>query len=188
MNPKTVRPFCGSACYGLWQRGRKFAEQGKPQRPKLSCSVEGCAAVHFGKGYCRNHYLSLVYSPPKKPTAFTTSKPHNCLQCQAVFIAHHADPKYCSRACSAQHRKKPFIIKKGYKKLLIPSHPRADQKGYVFEHIVVAEAMIGRAISPPEEVHHKDFNRMNNSPDNLVVCADHAEHMAYHALPPCASE
>ncbi|WP_370318055.1 HNH endonuclease [Pusillimonas sp. NJUB218] len=91
-------------------------------------------------------------------------------------------------ACSGSHRKKPFIIKKGYKKILLPTHPRADAKGYVFEHIIVAEAKIGRPIRDPEEVHHKDFNKLNNSPDNLVVCADHAQHMAYHALPLCSKE
>lgn len=81
------------------------------------------------------------------------------------------------------HKRKPFIIKKGYKKLLLPTHPRADAKGYVFEHIIIAEAKIGRPLKGREEVHHKDFNRQNNSPENLVVCRNHAEHMKYHALP-----
>jgi len=183
VSPKTKHPFCGSACYGEWQQGRKFAEQGKPSREKLTCSVDGCTGQHFGKGYCRPHYLKLAYTPPKKPTAFTTSKPHTCIQCGTEFIAHHESPKYCSIKCSAAHKKKPYIVKKGYKKLLIHSHPRADQKGYVFEHIVVAEAVIGRPIKEPEEVHHRDMNRLNNSPDNLVVCADHADHMKYHATP-----
>lgn len=183
VSPRTKHPFCGSVCYGEWQQGRKFADQGKPSRAKLTCVVADCKEPHFGKGYCRAHYIKLAYTPPKKPTAFTTSKPHVCIQCGTEFIAHHESPKYCSSGCAGAHRKKPHIIKKGYKKLLIPTHPRADAKGYVFEHIVVAEAMIGRTIKEPEEVHHRDFNKLNNSPDNLVVCADHAEHMKYHAMP-----
>jgi hypothetical protein len=86
--------------------------------------------------------------------------------------------------CSGLHRRKPFIVKKGYRKVLLPTHPRADAKGYVFEHIIVAEAMIGRPLKRTEEVHHKDFNRQNNEQSNLVVCRNHAEHMRYHALMP----
>lgn len=188
VNPKTIRPFCDSTCYGLWQRGRKFEDQGKQARETLACSVDGCETDHFAKGFCRKHYLQLAYTPPKKPTAHTTSTPHKCARCEVLFIAHHKSPKYCSMACSAADRKKPFIIKKGYRKLLIPNHPRADGKGYVFEHIVVAEAMIGRALIGEEEVHHKDHDKQNNTPDNLLVCANHAEHMRYHARPLCEME
>jgi hypothetical protein len=74
-------------------------------------------------------------------------------------------------------------VKNGYRKLLIPLHPRADAHGYVFEHLVVAEAVIGRALKPAEEVHHKDFNKQNNAPENIYICKSHAEHMRLHARP-----
>jgi hypothetical protein len=180
VHPRTARPFCGSACYGLWQRGKRFSEQGKPARPSRQCSL--CEAPHFGKGFCRKHYLAVSYTKPAAPTK-TTKKKNNCAQCGKGFIAYQANPKFCSVPCSAAFRKKPFILKKGYKKVLLPMHPRADGKGYVFEHIVIVEATIGRPLRPREEIHHKDFNRQNNSPRNLIVCADHAEHMRYHALP-----
>jgi hypothetical protein len=182
IHPRTQHPFCDATCYGAWQRGRTFSEQGKPARPRRGCGVDGCAAVHFGRGYCRKHYLRLVYAPPKRQTPRTTVEPIACSHCHADFLPRHKGAKYCSIACSASARKAPFIVKKGYKKLLMPSHPRADTKGYVFEHIVVAETTLGRPLRAGEEVHHKDFDRQNNSPENLQVCANHAEHMRLHRL------
>lgn len=185
--PGMVRTFCGSSCYGKWQKGRSFVEQGKKPRGKRYCSIDSCESIHFGRGYCRKHYLELVYNPPKKPK-FSKKEPVSCKQCGIQFIAYHISPKFCSIACASAHRKKPFIVKKGYKKILLPTHPRSDGKGYVFEHIIIAEAMIGRPITREEEIHHKDFNRQNNAPENLVVCASHAEHMRYHATPSCLRE
>ncbi len=184
VHPNTKQPFCNTLCYGEWQRGKSFAIQDKAERPKKVCCVDGCGAVHFGRGYCRKHYISLHYAPPQNPPK-ERREPRlcRCLHCGVDFVARHESPKFCSIACASAARKKPFILKKGYKKLLIPSHPRADKKGYVFEHIVVMEAIIGRPLSRGEEIHHKDFNRQNNAPDNLQLCASHAEHMKYHARP-----
>lgn len=186
VHTNTAKAFCDSTCYGLWQRGRTFNDQGKPIRDKLPCSVPGCTSIHFGKGYCRKHYLSIAYKPLKEPTKFTRIEPITCKHCGSKFIAYHDDPKYCSISCASVARKKPFILKKGYRKILLKNHPRADRKGYVFEHILIAEAMLGRALTVKEVVHHKDFNKQNNAPDNLLVCTSHSEHMAYHFMPSCS--
>lgn len=45
----------------------------------------------------------------------------------------------------------------------------ANWKGWVYEHIYVAEAILGRKLLPGEEVHHFDFDRLNNIPSNLGV-------------------
>lgn len=179
IHPGTVRPFCDMSCYADWQRGKMFPQQGKPLRPALGCSLPGCCSVHFGRGYCRKHYLSEHYLSPKKPKT-PRRQELQCVHCGKSFLPPLKTSRYCSSRCSGASRKKPFIIKKGYRKLLIPAHPRADSKGYVFEHIVVLEATIGRSINSPEEVHHKDYNRANNAANNLVLCASHAEHMSYH--------
>ncbi len=39
---------------------------------------------------------------------------------------------------------------------------------------------LGRPLVSPECVHHLDHDHTNNHPDNLVLCANQAEHRAYH--------
>ena len=54
-------------------------------------------------------------------------------------------------------------------------HPEANTWGYVYEHRVIAENLIGRRLSDDEVVHHKNGCRWDNSPDNLQVM-DKREH------------
>ena len=68
----------------------------------------------------------------------------------------------------------------GYMMIKMPNHPRADGQGYVLEHIVVAEQMLGRPLAKGEVVHHKDKNRANNLQENLQVFPSRAEHTLMH--------
>lgn len=57
-----------------------------------------------------------------------------------------------------------------------PGHHRADFTGLVAVHILVAEEKLGRPLEQGEIVHHKDFNRFNNEPTNLLVPITRAQH------------
>ena len=48
------------------------------------------------------------------------------------------------------------------------------------EHRVVAEQMLGRPLREKEIVHHRDGNKRNNSPENIVVFASQSEYARYH--------
>ncbi len=68
------------------------------------------------------------------------------------------------------------------------SLPHLDKTGYIkegrkFQHRLAMERKLGRRLTPIEEVHHLDNDKANNDPDNLVLCASHAEHMRlYHPI------
>ena len=67
----------------------------------------------------------------------------------------------------------------GYVYIWAPDHPRASvARGYVAEHILVAEKALGRPLPPKAVVHHVDQDRANNANRNLVVC----QNATYHAL------
>lgn len=84
--------------------------------------------------------------------------------------------KTCRRRYKKEASERAPMISRGYRYIYKPEHPRAHFDGYVAEHILVAEAKYGRAILPSEDVHHKDFDRLNNAPDNILVFTNRAEH------------
>lgn len=72
------------------------------------------------------------------------------------------------------------VASNGYVLVKRPEHLRADCRGYVYEHILVAEQAIGRPILPTEQVHHKNHIKTDNRPNNLEVKASRAHHAAEH--------
>jgi hypothetical protein len=73
----------------------------------------------------------------------------------------------------------------GYVYESLPSHPLANRWGFVAQHRLIGEVLLGRPLvqhTDPkirECVHHKDENRLNNSPDNLQVMT-FSEHRRHH--------
>jgi hypothetical protein len=68
----------------------------------------------------------------------------------------------------------------GYIKVYKPDHPRADSKGYIFEHILVAERLLGEYIPEGYVVHHLNGIRNDNREENLWIFPSQSAHMAHH--------
>ena len=73
-----------------------------------------------------------------------------------------------------------YINSQGYVLIKTPGHPRVDVNGYVPEHILVMEKVLGRFILPTEAIHHFDGVRHHNEPGNLMLFKTNTMHLAYH--------
>lgn len=126
-----------------------------------------------------------------------------CKQCGVKFEAKclrsgNGIRRFCSIACSnAWHVGRPNeknrgerngywhggrTKTKGYIKIPSTNHPRRDQANRVFEHIIVAETILGRYLTGTETIHHINENRSDNRPDNLFLFSTVGVHTSYHKL------
>ena len=66
-----------------------------------------------------------------------------------------------------------------YLSVTMPDHPRQHQ-GHVFIHVLLAEKLLDRALTPEEIVHHKDSDKLNNTFENIYVFNNKASHARFH--------
>ena len=115
-----------------------------------------------------------------------------CVVCKKKYLAkveylRHGMGRACSRSCRgllSHGLKERTYNHPHYKVIYLPSHHRArkqePRKGFVFEHLVIAEKKIGRRIYRSEVVHHINGNKRDNRPQNLEVMPKR-KHFALHA-------
>jgi hypothetical protein len=72
------------------------------------------------------------------------------------------------------------VLGNGYIKIRKLGHSRADKSGYVYEHVLIMEQMLGRPVVHGEAVHHCNGEHADNRPFNLRLFASHGTHAAYH--------
>ncbi len=99
--------------------------------------------------------------------------------------------KFCSLGCRIypQGQEKPrrgrpksaggkrFVTSTGYIGVTVSRDQHSG--GFVLEHRMVMETIMGRALRSNEHVHHVDGNKRNNDPSNLLVVTN-SQHHALH--------
>lgn len=85
---------------------------------------------------------------------------------------------------SDSHKKGGIGAKKlrcdGYVGIYFPDHPKSSKDGYIMEHILVMESLIGRHLCDNEVVHHINKQKTDNRKENLVLMTK-SEHMSLHS-------
>lgn len=67
-----------------------------------------------------------------------------------------------------------------YNVIYLPKHHKANMYGFVREHILIAEEILGRKLTTSECVHHIDKNKKNNDKTNLMIFVSSSDHAAFH--------
>ena len=96
------------------------------------------------------------------------------------FIARH----YKSRLIGKDHPMWRGGVKRvggpdGYIMLHRPEHRKAV-RGYVYEHVLVAEHALGHPLPNGAEIHHANGIKDDNRNANLVICENHEYHHELH--------
>lgn len=68
----------------------------------------------------------------------------------------------------------------GYVFIKKPDHPKATSGGYIQEHILIAEEVLGKPLPDNAIIHHINENISDNRKENLVICQDRAYHNLLH--------
>lgn len=128
---------------------------------------------------------------PKAPNVF-----FNCEKCGGSVATYRSPsairkskPRFCSLACLGSSQTGDgnpawnggrYIDSFGYVLVFCPTNPSCDCRGYILEHRLVMESILGRSLILGEVVHHKNKIKNDNRPENLELIDSQSEHMRMH--------
>lgn len=111
------------------------------------CTEPDCTNRHAGRGFCKKHLQ----------------------QKRRAGVLPPADPNWrkLPKGQKAYHGDGVSITSSGYRRI------RRGPNDWVLEHRLVMEQKLGRQLVDGENVHHKNGDKLDNSPDNLELWVTH---------------
>lgn len=103
----------------------------------------------------------------------STWKTKRCRKCAAKVSGNRpptGSGKNNPRWSGGKHKKDGYVL------CFNPEHPCASKRGYVREHRLVVEEIIGRFLKKGEAVHHINKKRDDNRAENLMAFKNCAAH------------
>jgi hypothetical protein len=172
---KASRPekYCSQTCY--------HASKGSP-KTETQCAYCGKTFLHYAKTYPRR-YCSISCGVSARNKTEQNPSYHRDVSgdknpMYGRGLMGEANPMYGRTGEQNPNWKGGRKIRKdGYVMVRRPEHPNAIH-GYVLEHRLVMEQMIGRYLLPTEVVHHRNENPSDNRPENLQIFSSQAEHIS----------
>lgn len=164
---------CSRKCMGEMFQKRKFIEH--PENI-ITCPV------------CNKQFY---IKPSEKSDAIGNCCSYECsYKLRSIKYSGEGNHQYGLKGELNASFKGERVLHCGYYWVHMPEHPFAVQNGRVREHRVIAEKYLlteensvmidgKRYLSPEYDVHHIDGNKLNNSPDNLMVLT-RSEHSKLH--------
>ena len=131
----------------------------------------GKAKINLDKDWLYDQYIN------KKKTGNQIAKENNITK-TTVY-------RYLDKYNISTRNNRPYKYRynhNGYCYIKDINHPNCNKNGYVLEHRVNLEEKIGRLLNNDEDSHHIDFDKTNNSKDNLDVIKHKDHHNVLQSL------
>ena len=200
--------YCSKKCRGQDMVGGTSWNAGVPWSPEMR---EACMAdkVPYEEHACRHCGKTFLVSPSNVRRG---SNDKYCSRACSDKSSKGRKPWNTGKKLSAEHRRKVGLAglgrkssKKGkkypehsmenhhnwqggrnnshgYIRVKCPGHPRAAKNGYVPEHFLIVEGVIGRPLERVWVIHHINEDKKDNRPENLFIFPSNYLHSRYHCL------
>lgn len=139
----------------------------------------------------RKHSVESKAKMAKAKAAWWKGDPKKIEHARAMIKKNHARPALGKKGHLAPGWKGGRYTTERDKYIYVwaPDHPNAKKSGkgtggYVLEHRLVMEKVLGRYLLPEEDVNHINGIKDDNRPENLALVS-HFAHYEKHGCPKC---